>query len=722
MTSAETSLETFVGRIILEAKQNRGQTVNGVGVQDVFAGTEGKWASNLRAIIPENTRPSIAGLDGRWRDSDHKESWQSRAKSGSTANAIATAHDFADDVLFANGNVPFRVSLVNTNGQNIGSQAEDQAHHEKNIEDFLDSLHSKCDAIKHLLFGWDMSTTYGPRFFHVYYTKDDTRQSGLRAAFEAVNCWECFWDMDNEGDLSDGEYFLRRQRKTKRYLMKWARMCNASSITEHGGKQVQMQVLKDAFRYGRSSESGSIGVNNTSSQTGTPETDDLLWQTKTEVWDELWVWMPRKAVDDYAAQYPDAIPYRHPDSVDVFDANGVKVGEIDPPIEVPSTDEADAEDISDSTLGEYVWCMVHLVNEKVVAVLPEPGELPYRKNYWHRIAGCRDDLGIADRNSTNQVVLDGLVKGLENDLKKTHTVIAYAQDQNLDGKRIEEVMARPIATIPIDRGIGAKSIADVFSATNLPSNADIYIKGMQFYQTLADLDSGFPRISQGQKAEGGNTAFELKQRLENSGRHCGSKIRAMDSDIVWINKRMLEMEVAIGNIELPSDVEIKGGGFRAYSKQLGLYQTIFALMQYAEANPEIKDRMNLGWVLQELTECQGIDPEKFWISEPEFQKKQKEQQQSPQAQMQMQQLQAAIEKIQAATAKDNALAQKAIADAQAITEGIEHAQSRLQLDRAKGAMDIANKMRGNVSRMDRKAATMEPGAIVKAKPKQAAAV
>ena len=718
MTSAETSLETFVGRIVMEAKQNRGQTVNSSGQQDVFAGTEGKWASNLRATIPENTRPSIAGLDTRWRDSDHKERWQSHAKSASTANAISTAHDFADDVLFPNGNVPFRISLVNTNGNNIGMQADAQGHSEKVIEDYLDTLHSKCEMTKHLLYGWDMSATYGPRFFHVYYTKDDTRTSGLRAAGESVNCWEMFWDMDNEGDLADGEYVMRRQRKTKRFLSKWARMCNATSMKEHGGNQINVAAMEDAFRYGRSSESGSIGVNSTSSQTGTPESDDLLWQTRTEVWDELWLWLPRQALEDYIKQNPDAIPYSHPDTVSLIDETGAVVGQITPPVDVEITDGSGN---PDPTAGEYYWCMVHLVNEKVIGVLPEPGALPYRKNFWHRMAGCRDDLGIADRNSTNQVVLDGLVKGLDNDLKKTHTVIAYMQDANLDERRIEEVLSRPIATIPISKAFGTNSVSDVISATNLPSNADIYIRGMQFYQTLADLDSGFPRaIQQGNPSDQSDkTAFALSKRLENSGRHCGSKIRAMDSDIVWLNKKMLEMEVAVGNIELPADVEIKGGGFRAYTKQLGLYQTIFTLMQYAEQNPEIKDRMNLSWVLQELTECQGIDPEKFWISEEEFQQKKQAAQQSPQAQMQMQQLQAAIEEVQAVTAKDNALAQKALADAQKALASIEHEQSRVQLDRAKGAMDIADKMRGGKTRSDQRGDISEASAVVNAPKKRA---
>ena len=714
MTTAETSLEAFVGRIVMEAKANRGQTVNGDGSSsDVLAGTEAKWLNNLRAIMPAHVRPSLVGRDGVWRESDHKEAWQSNAKSGTTANAVSTAHDFCDDVVFPNGNVPIRISLVNTAGQNIGMDADGQAHEEKQLEDYIDMLHAKCDGIRQLLFGWDASATYGPRFFHTFYVKDDDTKSGLRAAFESTNVWHEFWDMDGamNGDLSDGEYFLHRQRKSRRFLKKWAKACNASSVKNHGGKQVNMQALEDAFRYGRSTNAGSVGTNNTSSQSGETETDDLLYQTGTEVWDELWLWLPRKAIDNYVDANPGAIPYTHPETVDVIDdATGAKVGEVAPP--APAQDDADADE------DDMVYAMVHLVNDKVVGMLPEPGDLAFRKNYWHRIQGCRDDLGIADRNSSNQALEDGVVKAIENELKKTHTIIAFDASQDLSGKRIEELMARPVAVIPVSKKLGTNSVNDVISATNLPSNADVLINAFQFIRQLSDLDTGAPRaMQQGNPSDQADkTATALMQRLANSGKHMGSKIRALDSDIVWITKRMLEMEVAVGNIELPSDVEIKGGGFRAYSKQLGLYQTIFTLMQYAETNPEIKDRMNLSWVLNELTECQGIDPEKFWISEAEYQQRQQAKQQSPEAQAQMQQLQAAIDAIKATTAKDNALAQKALADAQKALASIEHGQSKLQLDRAKGAMEIADKMRGNVKRNDLGARDSSPSAIVR-KPK-----
>ena len=160
---------------------------------------------------------------------------------------------------------------------------------------------------------------------------------------------------------------------------------------------------------------------------------------------------------------------------------------------------------------------------------------------------------------------------------------------------------------------------------NIDSHAESYMRVFTMMQQLQDLDTSVPRVVQGQQSEGDNTAFEMKQRLDNSGRHIGSKIRDLDKDIVWINATMLRMAIRCGNISLPADVEIRGGGFREYEKQIGLMQQMFVIMGWAQKDPEIKLRMNLDWVMRQMTESQGLDSEKFWVSDEEFQMKKQQQ-------------------------------------------------------------------------------------------------
>ena len=693
MSNAKTSLESFVETTVSRAKSNRGQLVTcGDTETGVSLGTEQKWASNLLAAIPPHVLPSVAGFRNAWRGSDGKEQWSSRAKSGSSANALAAIHDFFDDVLFGTGNVPFRIGLVDSHGQNLPIPAEQQAMEEERLEKHLDQRHAKCQGVKQLLSMTDSCAMYGPRYVHCFLTDDANEKSGMRPAFEDVNVWECCEDMDNQGELEDGEFFMRRQRKSKRQLVKWAKQINKTSVAQHGGEQISMQYLRASFAV----DNGGVGVNNTSSQTGTPETDDLQYKNKTEVFDELWIWCERQMVDEYIANTPGSVPYVHPDATEVVDDQGNVIGMSQP--------EFDPD--------ESVWCLVHLNNDRMVGLLPEPGPLPYRRGEWHRMPGCRDALGVCDRNATNQQAQDGMMIALENDVKHARTIVGYKTGALVNGNRMEDMLARPIGYLEMAPDM-AGSIDGIIKVFNMPTNTEVYLKALEFFQRMSDMDTGVPRIQQGMKSEGGNPAFELKQRLDNSGRHIGSKIRSLDEDIVWINAWMLKMDVELGNIELPSDVEIKGGGFRKFSKQLSATSTLMAMMQLAKQFPEINDRMNMSWVLAEYAEAQGQDPEKYWISEPEYQKKLQARRESPAVQAQQAQLQAAIDKIKAATAKDNAQAQKALAEAESIAAGIGHDESRLQLDRAKGAMEIADKMRGANTRMDRRAEAMAPSRIVK---------
>jgi hypothetical protein len=199
--AGKSSLEQFAATLVKEALGNRGQANTGTNSRTGVYTTESKWASNLRAFIPENVRPSVAGIDESWRESDNKEKWSSHAKSSGTLNAIKTAHDLVDDVLFRSGVVPFRVGFVGAGGVDLPLPSEQQADQESKVERHLDSRHAKCDGINHLMLGWDNSTGYGERYFHVFFVEDAKEPSGIRPAYEAVNPWECFRDMDNEGQL-----------------------------------------------------------------------------------------------------------------------------------------------------------------------------------------------------------------------------------------------------------------------------------------------------------------------------------------------------------------------------------------------------------------------------------------------------------------------------------------------------------------------------------------
>jgi hypothetical protein len=331
-------------------------------------------------------------------------------------------------------------------------------------------------------------------------------------------------------------------------------------------------------------------------------------------------------------------------------------------------------------------------------------------------------LGIADRTNTDQKALDGIIKAIENDAKMAKTILTHDATMNLTGKRLEEELGKPIAIIAVDKQGVNGSISNAVAASTVPSNMPQFLQAYDTFIGQLDYSSGFSRVmQQGSVPDDSKerSAFAVHQHMESSGRHCGSKIRALDEDIVWLNKRLLQMELDVGNIEIPMDVQIKGAGYRTYARQLGLTETMLNMWDRFTKDPETAMMINKAWIVSEVVDANGIDTEKFLCTAEQIEAKKQAQLDSPQMQMQMQQLQETLKALTAKAGKDDAMAQKLMADAQAIMATIEQNQSRLQLDRARGATEIAAKINEQKnpqpaqSRSERRMSSMEPSAIVR---------
>ena len=683
------NLSQYAERIRNDALANLGQGASNSGSGNALT-TRGKWLQNLRAVIPEHARPSVVGADKAWRDSDAQESWQSTARSAGTQNAVRTAYDFIEDVMFRTGNVPFRCSVVGDNGQKPESLTSDQIQAlEESIEQHLDGRHSKCDGPTVLMLGAHTSMIVGPRFWHVFTVPDDVEPSGERPAFETVSPWECYWDMDSDGPLEDGEFFGRMQRKSAWRLEEWAAGINAKSRKRYGNDQIDLTAMRSAIKASKNEGSNGAAMTSTDSG-GTPDTDDLLHKSREEVVDELWAWVPVDSVVEWSTE--------HPECIQIIDS-------------MP-------EENDQTKAKKRMWAMMTMVNGKLCGILPNPGKLPYRMNGWSKMPGCRDWLGIPDANSTNQKVLDGLSRALENDLKTTRTILMTRVAAWVNKSDVKQLLKEPLPHIEVNMGL-AKSLNDAIQAFSIPSNADKFLKGLEFFSMSEDRDTGFPRIQQGQVNQTSDeTAFALKQRLDNSGRHAGSKIRGMDSDIVWINATMLELDQQLGNYELPMDVDVRGAGFRTFTKQLSMYTALIGIMQLAKQFPEINERLQLGWALWELADAQGIDPERLWVSEAEYQKAQQARQQSPEQQAATEQMRLALAELQSKVDLNDANAQAAMAKAQATVEGIAQADAKILSERSKTAVDIAQRLReGASTKSEKRMTAMEPKQRVKKSPK-----
>jgi len=330
------TLEGFCKDLVSQAKQNRKVT-------------EEKWYRNIRDVAPETLTPAIAGYNEKWRQAEGTTPGSSQSRLGVTASKIQSAHDFCEDVVLKNGVLPFSVSAddddgddevqpvemteeptrpVMLPGRTPGSlvqpnpaapiafppQAQAQAQAmlaqelqpgvpagpateqdktaareaiEEPIEKFVDKRLKKCGAAKQLMRAFDDSATYGERYCHVFTVR--TKNGGTRWCFEAVSPWECFRDIENDGPLSEGEYFIRHQLRSPWRIMQDAR--EHDDIYDLAAMEAELGKSFNATNAGNDADSD-------------PRSANIINRTKLTDFYEVWAWVPRKMVMDWELAHP----------------------------------------------------------------------------------------------------------------------------------------------------------------------------------------------------------------------------------------------------------------------------------------------------------------------------------------------------------------------------------------------------------------------------------
>ncbi len=703
------SLAAFTLDTITDAQKNR-------------LPVERKWLSNLRDSVPEVIRPSVAGLNEQWQQAEGAESWQSRSRIGVTAQKIQAACDFCDDILYKHGDIPFMCSV----GSEISEQAPafvttqdpgamlslprpspgtDQPNPgavrriaaavmsrmgisqpppteaqnevtEEAVEKFMDDRQKKCDGVRQKQRLFRDRATYGVSYIHVIGIEDLTTPSGIRFGDEAANVWECYPDEENDGALDKGEFFFRTQRRASWRI--WQDAVNSPEWTGSDGERVgvyfDMAMLRAALMSSPPMPgSGTSATVATPSihQGGTPEMSDIISRQKTTDITEFWGWVPYTVAKEFEETTPGCIKH--------FSLPEV-AAKFDPAVSIEGS-------AVPFYAEQRVWCLRYVVNGRMVGYIPNPGPLPYHREVWTDMSGVRFGVGVADLNHDHQHTLDGLCKALDDSLKFV-TKLVFAV---IDGKMVnkpEDIFQSGIGMIRLNPEY-AKSISDAFQALKLPDPTPTIIAGIKTFQELSDQETSIPRIQQGQQTISTNTAFELQQRLEASGKHMGAKIRAQDRQTEWALNYELECERSAGNLpNLPPGMSVRAGGFKEFTKRVTEFQAIMSLLQLALASPLIQKRLQLGWSLHELASALSIDPEKFWKSEQEVNDQDAAQQQDPMQMIQLQAAQAALALAHAKVGSEDARAKDLLADAQLKLAQIGQQQQEAQRRRAETAHKI----------------------------------
>jgi hypothetical protein len=626
------------------------------------ANSETKWNRNRAA------RNADADLDplGTWKKNERKGAWKSKSVFGISKQKVQTAHAICMDAVFKDGVVPFNVILDEDAEAELAAAADPEVSVTVNreIQSAVSRLRrqlTETHATAEMMKVFDDGATYGEGWLHVVKTEIMRKRKVEAApgvwttadepedcmAGEYVSLWEMFRDMEAP-DVQGGEFVIRRQS--------WS----AWQIASINTPLVIQSAMKRVLERAKTCEAGSVGDQTTPDKNHEPpRIRDLPQRRRNIRMCEFWAKVPRAKVEAFERSL---------------------ATEMDAGVSAPAPEPAADGEERDF---DRVEVFALLAGDEIVAFQRDPGPRPFFRFTWDTNNDTPDGRGICDALESEQKALNGAVRAMENNAKLL-TNLMLAVKREMMKSDPEKLLVDEGGVLDLDEDCedARKAIQQIKFDSILNECVTIINMFMEF----ADLSSQIPRAQQGAQAANPQTAFELQQRLEMSGKYLGNVVRRFDEAIDWM--------VGIVHDYNQANTEIKDGkgpfttkanGFTSFQNQVIRLNKLLQAMGMALQSPDLSKITRLRVLWTEILKAQDIDADAVVRTEEEIAE-------IDRAQAESEDRMIALEAARSKAAADGAHAR--LRDAQAAkTEseiGIE--RERLTTDRARAVVDIEDKI------------------------------
>lgn len=616
-----------------------------------------KWRQNIDAFNSIDTAVWKKGEAG----TEKGDEWRSKTFLAVTKIKIMAAWSLIIDILLQNGRIPFVLKPSPWDELSFDSlppEAQDKVR--KTINEMVSLMAQQfvdCHADRQIMKGVLSAAIYGEAWAKFYV--HTVRRSGYMPvdvsgmgdprfiryvpydqqvpapAFEYVPVWEVFRDPESE-DLQKGKGVIQRQMISPYALRK--------KIGEDGYDQEGIEnALKESKNYSNPSDTESMP----------PYHKQLGTHKKTIQHLECWVCVPRVYVEDYEG------------GVDVHGTSAA----------ADAIESGDEVEIMCEIAGEHI---IRFARNDVV-------KRPYYRTVWEIKLDHIEANGIADSLKDIQLVLNGMIRAFEDNMKlSANVIIATKRDllNDYDG------VIKP--GLSLDLADNCDDANKAFQSVVIPNIGRVLLEGIGLNERFADEMSQLPRILQGDVAEKKkpDTAFELNTLQQNAGKYIGGVIKNLDEG--WIEP--IAEAFYRYNMDDPEVKKGKGNfvaealGFAAFQDKVIRTSNILKGVQLASSTTAFDAEVNHRAILEELWRIFDLDP-KTTLLTPE----QKEAR--AQAQAQAQALQDRVTAAEAAKKESQAAMTAARAEtepvnAQAKIAKVQAENEKLKISRAKTVNDM----------------------------------
>lgn len=674
---------------------------------------EPKWTKNLNAFRSVSDGYWKAGEAGS--DGDQKKAWRSKTFVQMTKLKILSAWSMVVDILLQGGEIPFMLKPSPWDELSFDDiDPEQQKEVKKAIEDQVKIIKQElldCNGDRELMKSVMCAAIYGETyvadFIHEVRRTGWTPQPGVddqgqplvdesgqplppqwtpyeklvnSPAFRHCSVWSIFRDLETD-NIQDGagvfEHRLVSAFKLRSEAEKDAEIEDSILIPS-----AVKRVLSESVRGGGPQHGGD------NEATLPPNIQNINYRTSTIENLRFWGRAPRELVEQFER---DIKEFQGLDLMEEDEANE-KVFDSEPEYgEVELSEPA----------GDMVEIFAEVAGEHIIRFSRNDlNRRPYHRVVWEISLDDFGGTGVADNVESSQLVLNGMVRAMEDNIKLAANVILAIKERYLapgwDGK------IQPGAKIPI-----ADECDDANKAVQqiiIDSMINDLLAGIGLFERYGDEASQLPNILQGavHDKKKPDTLGELNLLQANASKYLGGVIKNFDEGLI----EPVVMVFYNWNMADASQTKGKGNflaqalGFTSFQNRVERAEKLMKFLQIMMTHEVLFGDAKPGEISKEIGKSLDLDVEQFMKSDEE-----KQQAQEAAAQQQAQIMEQQMQMVAANMAKLQAEAELIRAKTDAEEVKAEAERSRIKLDR----MRAVNEMEDREDRRENEAMTTLAG-------------
>ena len=568
------------------------------------------WRTNrtlLQVKWEENREAFKAISDGakHWKTGD-AETWRSQSFHGITKQKVLVAYSHVIDALLLGGQIPFKLEPSPWEGAKIEDLPPDQQEQvQDQIDDFTALIKQQLTdsrADRALTLGVMSAAVYGltwaKRIVQVVQlpgwkqkqvlqgyggiTDTSRMDAGMVVQYEQqrqrfrapgwayVPCWDMFWDMENEDDLQSSAGMIHRQMVSPWWLGKMR-------VSGPSGFWIVPNIVSVLAAAEGKDQSSLLAEDETASLA--PYLRDVQHRQNTIRILEYWGRVPRAEVEAIEAELA-----------------GV--------MEIPNLTMGETED-----RGDEVECLIGVANDKVVRFArTEESDRPFEMAKWEANIDEVSGVGVADNLRDVQHVLNGALRAFEDNKKLVCDMVIALKREYIRGRFPKATTPGMILDIEPECDDARKAVGQIV----YQDVGESLMSLINLFERYADDETLIPKLLQGVDSDPKeNTAFEINQRLEKSGKYITSVIRNLDQSLIepmvrsFYDYNMRDPDVEKGK----GSYVVRAMGFQSYQDRVVRQRSLQSFLAIVMQSPELMKETKLRDVLRRLAMAMDLDPD-----------------------------------------------------------------------------------------------------------------